>query len=235
MDEAQRRQVVNEKSEAPIRVIIIEDYRLVRDGITALLNSDEGITVIGEAETAEEGLKLVQSLQPDLVLMDLGLPQLDGIQATRQVKEFDKNIKVIVLTSHEEQEDVVAALSAGANAYCLKDIPSDRLIEVVKSVADGAAWLDPNIAQVALDLFMSPGFIQQMTPKGDDEHAASPLAGRETEVLRLVVQGKNNNEIAQELFVSVHTVKAHVSNILQKLSVHDRVTAAVKAVQEGLV
>ncbi len=215
-----------------IRVLIVEDYKLVRVGIESLLNSDSAMTVVGEAATAEEGLRLADSQKPDVVLMDLGLPRMNGIEATRKIKEKHPQMKVIILTSHDAQDEVLMAFAAGAHAYCLKDIPSTRLLEVVKTVYEGAAWIDPAIAQIALNIFvqtpMSPAS-KGISPED------SPLAGRETEVLRLLVQGKNNAEIAKELYVSVHTVKAHVSNILQKLSVNDRVQAAVKAVQEGLV
>ncbi len=214
-----------------IRLLIVEDYSLFRVGLVSLLKAEQDITVVGEAENAEEGIALVNDLRPDVVLMDLGLPKMNGIEATKKVKEIDKGIKVVILTSHESEESVLAALSAGANAYCMKDIPSTRLTEVVKSVYEGAAWLDPTIAEVALKLFNTPGI---HTARSGSSLVA-PLGEREMEVLRHIVKGKNNNEIAEELFVSVHTVKAHVSNILQKLAVDDRVQAAVKAVQEGLV
>ncbi|NLF84224.1 MAG: response regulator transcription factor, partial [Candidatus Gastranaerophilales bacterium] len=133
-----------------VKVVIIEDYKLTRVGLRSSLNEYEGIEVIGEAETGESGIQVIKNLRPNVVLMDLGLPGINGIEATQAIKEFDPNIKVIVLTSHERDEEVLAALGSGANAYCLKDIEPNNLVNVIKNVNKGAAWLDPNIAQVAL-------------------------------------------------------------------------------------
>lgn len=218
----------------PIKMVIVEDYKLVRVGLRSVLNDDKDINVVGEAEDGERGLELIRQLRPDVVLMDLGLPGINGIDATQRVKEFDDDIKVVILTSHESEEEVLASLGAGANAYCLKDIPSARLIEVVKAVADGAAWLDPGVARVALNLFTRSGALPTSSIR-DGESIVDVLSDRELEVLKLLVDGKSNSEIAQELSVSFHTAKAHVCHILNKLSVNDRVQAAVKAVKQGLV
>ena len=231
---------MNGESKRILRVIIVEDYKLVRVGLLSVLNNDEQLEVVGEAETGEEGVDMVKRLRPDVVLMDLGLPGMDGVEATQQIKAYDPSIQVVILTSHENEEEVLAALGAGANAYCLKDIPSSRLIEVIKSVHEGAAWLDPAIAGVALTLF------QQKTPAQmagaghasghyDSTGTIGELSEREHKVLSLLVSGKSNSEIADQLHVSVHTVKVQVSNILHKLSVNDRVQAAVKAIKEGIV
>jgi DNA-binding NarL/FixJ family response regulator len=216
-----------------IRLVLVEDYKLVRIGLRSVLNEDPRIEVVGEAETGEQGIEMIKSLKPDLVVLDLGLPGMDGIEVTKAIKNFDENIKVIILTSHEVEDEVLAALSAGANAYCLKEITSNRLIEVVKSVFEGAAWLDPAIAGMALEMFSS----SNIRPKGNGQAARADLqlTERENQVLTLLVEGKSNSEIADCLSVSVHTAKAHVCSILQKLSVHDRVQAAVKAVKENLV
>jgi len=217
-----------------IRVIIIEDYKLTRVALRTALNEFEGITVVGEAEDAEKGLELVKQLRPDVVLMDLGLPGINGIEGTQRVKTFDENIKVVILTSHDRNEEVLASLGSGANAYCLKDITPQNLVNVIKSVNEGAAWLDPAIAKVALNLFPKPdakrtsGFYEKSDSK-------ERLTEREMQVLRLLVKGNSNTEIAKELIVSVHTAKAHVCSILQKLCVDDRVQAAVKAIKENLV
>lgn len=216
-----------------IRLVLVEDYKLVRIGLRSVLNEDPRIEVVGEAETGEQGIEMIKSLKPDLVVLDLGLPGMDGIEVTKAIKNFDDSIKVIILTSHEVEDEVLAALSAGANAYCLKEITSNRLIEVVKSVFEGAAWLDPAIAGMAMEMFSSSG----IRPKGNGQAARADLqlTERESQVLTLLVEGKSNSEIADCLSVSVHTAKAHVCSILQKLSVHDRVQAAVKAVKENLV
>lgn len=218
---------------AIIRLVLVEDYKLVRIGLRSVLNEDPRIEVVGEAETGEQGIELVKSLRPDLVILDLGLPGINGIEVTKVLKGMNEDIKVVILTSHEVEDEVLAALSAGANAYCLKEISSGRLIEVVKSVYEGAAWLDPAIAGMALEMFSTAGVKPKNTGAG--ARADLQLTDRETQVLTLLVEGKSNSEIADALSVSVHTAKAHVCSILQKLSVHDRVQAAVKAVKEELV
>lgn len=159
---------------------------------------------------------------------------MNGLEATMKAKEICPDVKVIILTSHEREEEVLAALGSGAIAYCLKDIDPKALSEVIRSVAQGACWIDPNVAKLALKLFPKPENVkllnehEQVDPKGH-------LTDRETEVLKLLVKGKSNTEIAKELIVSVHTAKAHVCSILQKLCVDDRVQAAVKAIKEGIV
>ena len=218
---------------AVIRLVLIEDYKLVRIGLRSVLNEDARIEVVGEAETGEQGLEQVKSLKPDLVVLDLGLPGMDGIEVCKHIKAFDENIKVVILTSHEVEEEVLAALSAGANAYCLKEITSSRLIEVVKSVYEGAAWLDPAIAGIAMEMFSNSNVRSRSSSASN--RSDLQLTERESQVLALLVEGKSNSEIADCLSVSVHTAKAHVCSILQKLSVHDRVQAAVKAVKENLV
>lgn len=217
-----------------IRVIIVEDYKLTRVGLKSSLNDFDGIEVVGEAETGEKGVQIIRELKPDVVLMDLGLPGINGIEAIQQVKEFNEDIKIVVLTSHEREEEVLAALGSGANAYCLKDIEPNTLLNVIKNVNEGAAWLDPNIASVALKLFPKPESARVLNSSIMSD-ARTQLTEREMEVLRLLVKGKSNTEIAKELIVSVHTAKAHVCSILQKLCVDDRVQAAVKAIKENII
>ena len=166
--------------------------------------------------------------------MDLGLPGMNGIEATGRIKQENSDMKVIILTSHERDEEVLAALGSGANAYCLKDIEPNALVNVIKEVAKGACWLDPVIAKVALKLFPKPENIR-VSSSNQLSDGRGQLTERELEVLRLLVKGKSNTEIAKDLIVSVHTAKAHVCSILQKLCVDDRVQAAVKAVKENIV
>ena len=217
-----------------VSVIIVEDYKLTRMGLKSSLEEFEGISVVGESEDAEKGLILISRLKPDVVLMDLGLPGMNGIEATSRVKQENPNVKIIILTSHERDEEVLAALGSGANAYCLKDIEPNALVNVIKEVAKGACWLDPVIAKVALKLFPKPESIK-ISYANQLSDGRSQLTEREMEVLRLLVKGKSNTEIAKDLIVSVHTAKAHVCSILQKLCVDDRVQAAVKAVKENIV
>lgn len=217
-----------------ISVVIIEDFKLTRVGLRCALNANPDIEVVGECEDAFEGLETIKKTNPDVVLMDLGLPKMNGIEATIKVKEFNPKIKVIALTSHDREEEVLAALSSGATAYCLKDIDPTKLADVVRDVAKGVCWLDPEVAQMALNSFPKVESTRILSNSISQEGRV-PLTEREYEVLKHLVMGKSNTEIAKELIVSVHTAKAHVCSILQKMCVSDRVQAAVKAVKEGLV
>ncbi len=217
-----------------ISVIIVEDYKLTRVGLKSTLNEYEHINVVGEAEDATEGIALIEKLKPDVVLMDLGLPGMNGLEATIKIKEKGLNSKVIILTSHERGEEVIAALGSGANAYCLKDISPETLSSVIKNVAEGACWVDPGVSSVALNFFPKPENVS-LIQTNDVPDARAQLTERELEVLKHLVKGKSNTEIAKELIVSVHTAKAHVCSILQKLCVDDRVQAAVKAIKENII
>lgn len=217
-----------------ISVVIIEDFKLTRVGLRCALNANPDIEVVGECEDAFEGLETIKKTNPDVVLMDLGLPKMNGIEATIKVKEFNPKIKVIALTSHDREEEVLAALSSVATAYCLKDIDPTKLADVVRDVAKGVCWLDPEVAQMALNSFPKVESTRILSNSMSQEGRV-PLTEREYEVLKHLVMGKSNTEIAKELIVSVHTAKAHVCSILQKMCVSDRVQAAVKAVKEGLV
>ncbi len=224
---------ISEKKDV-IKVVIVEDYKLTRVGLKSTLNEYEHINVIGEAEDASEGIKIINSLKPDVVLMDLGLPGMNGLEATMKVKEQNKDVKIIILTSHERSDEVIAALGAGANAYCLKDIAPKTLSDVIKNVAEGACWVDAGVSKAALNFFPKPENVTLMQTT-EVQDARAQLTERELEVLKHLVQGKSNTEIAKELIVSVHTAKAHVCSILQKLCVDDRVQAAVKAIKENII
>ena len=217
-----------------ISVIIVEDFKLTRVGLRCALNANPDIDVIDESEDAAEGVSKIEKLKPDVVLMDLGLPQMNGIEAILKIREFSKDVKIIALTSHDRSEEVIAALSSGANAYCLKDIDPEKLADVIRDVNDGVCWLDPMIADYALKSIPHVDDVA-LVGAAASSHAKVPLTEREHEVLKHLVEGKSNTEIAKELIVSVHTAKAHVCSILQKMCVNDRVQAAVKAVKEGMV
>ena len=230
---------VVETEKKTISVIIIEDFKLTRVGLRCALNSNDDIKVVAESENATDGLELIKQHTPDVVLMDLGLAGMNGIEATVKIMELnklnkDKDIKVIALTSHDREEEVIAALSSGAMAYCLKDIDPTKLADVIRDVKKGVCWLDPLIARKALNAFPKQETLGILKDKSSEEGRV-PLTDREFEVLKHLVEGKSNTEIAKELIVSVHTAKAHVCSILQKMCVNDRVQAAVKAVKEGLV
>ena len=217
-----------------ISVIIIEDFKLTRVGLRCALNANDDIEVVAESDNALDGLALIERYTPNIVLMDLGLAGMNGIEATVKIKEMNKDIKVIALTSHDREEEVIAALSSGAMAYCLKDIDPAKLADVIRDDVEGVCWLDPVIARKVLDSFPKQETLGILKDKSSEEGRV-PLTEREYEVLKHLVEGKSNTEIAKELIVSVHTAKAHVCSILQKMCVNDRVQAAVKAVKEGLV
>lgn len=217
-----------------VKVVIVEDYKLTRVGLKSTLNEYPHINVVGEAEDAVEGIKVIQQLKPDVVLMDLGLPGMNGLEATIKIKEVSPSTKIIILTSHERNEEVIAALGSGANAYCLKDITPETLSSVIKNVAEGACWVDAAVSSAALNFFPKPENVSFISTN-EVQDARAQLTERELEVLKHLVKGKSNTEIAKELIVSVHTAKAHVCSILQKLCVDDRVQAAVKAIKENII
>jgi len=223
-----------ETAEKQITIVIVEDFKLTRVGLRCALNSNPDMQVVAECEDAVEGIKQIQKLKPDIVLMDLGLPMMNGIEAMVKIREFSSDVKIIALTSHDREEEVVSALSSGANAYCLKDIDPSKLADVIRDVSNGVCWIDSMVAGLALKSIPKSEANDFLTGKSP-EHARIPLTEREFEVLKHLVAGKSNTEIANELIVSVHTAKAHVCSILQKMCVNDRVQAAVKAVKEGIV
>lgn len=217
-----------------IRVHIVEDYSLTRIALKKYLSMQSNISVIGDFETAEECMDAVENDRPDVILMDIGLPYMNGLEAIKILHEKYPTIRIIALTSHDRQNEVQAAIASGASAYALKDIEFDELALVIRSVSKGAGWLDPNV----LD------YIRETVPKPDSTKNLTDLYGRdirtlltekEKEVLPLIVKGLSNTEIAKVLCISTHTAKAHVSNIISKLGVEDRVQVAVKAIQNKLV
>ena len=217
-----------------ISIVIVEDFKLTRVGLRCALNANPDMEVVAESEDATDGLKQIEKFHPDVVLMDLGLPTMNGIEAMVKVREMSSDIKIIALTSHDREEEVIAALSSGANAYCLKDIDPAKLADVIRDVHLGVCWIDSVVANLALKSIPKVENIAILGGK-ISEQAKIPLTERECEVLKHLVAGKSNTEIAKELIVSVHTAKAHVCSILQKMCVNDRVQAAVKAVKEGMV
>ena len=211
-------------------ILIVEDHELTRFGLKTAFESCEFIETIFEAESAESAIEIIENNSVDLVIMDLGLPQMDGIEATRRTKQYNKEIKVVILTSHNDVQEVLSSLKAGANAYCSKEINPKRLIQVVQSVLDGASWFDPSIAHIVLEA--AAKFEQVNEKKSEKDYG---LTSREAQILKLITEGYSNNEIANQLFVSINTTKAHVASILQKLEVDDRLQAALKALKERLV
>ena len=211
-------------------ILIVEDHELTRFGLKTAFESCEFIGQIYEAESAENGFEIISKNEINLIIMDLGLPGINGIEATKQVKDLNKDIKIIILTSHNDEQEVLNSLKAGANAYCSKEINPKRLTEVVLSVIDGAAWFDPSISHIVLEAATKFQGIEAKKPEKD-----YGLTSRENQILKLITEGYSNIEIAKELFVSINTTKAHVASILQKLEVDDRLQAALKALKERLV
>ncbi len=217
-----------------IKILLVEDQKLMRIGIKSLFSDYPEMEVAGEAQNGKEAVEKSKLIKPDIVLMDIGLPDISGIDATKQILEVNNNIKVIILTSHINEEELNASLIAGANAYVIKDINTDFLMSVIKMVKKGAMWIDPHVVPFIRD--KNNGIIpSRQVSRSVFRQNHSNLTQREYEVLKLVVDGQSNSQIAKTLTISEHTAKAHVCNIIQKLVVDDRTQAAVKALKEGLV
>lgn len=218
-----------------IKLLMVEDHKLLRVGLKAIFEDFPNLEVIGEAEDGQQAVKMARELKPDVILMDIGLPIFSGIEATRRIKESNPEIKIVILTSHTDEKEVMDALAAGANAYAMKDIKTEHLVSIIQTASRGAFWLDPAIAKVVMQKKnILPGNNKPYTRAAFKADHAN-LTEREYEVLKLVVDGKSNNQIAEDLKISEHTAKAHVCNIIQKLVVDDRTQAAVKAIKDGLV
>jgi len=212
----------------PIRILIVDDQALFREGLRTLLSVQAGLEVVGEAGNGEEALRQADSLKPDVILMDLQMPVMDGAAATRRLKTQMPSAKVIILTTFDDDENVFEGLRAGAVGYLLKDTPSAKLVEAIRLAARGESFLEPSVAAKVVSEFA------RLSPRPADA-LAEPLSERELEVLRLVARGASNKEIAAGLVIAEGTVKNHLTNILAKLDVTDRTEAAVKARELGLI
>ena len=211
----------------PITVMIVDDHEMVRHGASGYLKAQPDISVVAEAESGEEAVRLAQEHVPDVVLMDLVMPGMDGVEATRQVKDISPRTQIIVLTSYHQDEHIFPALQAGAISYLLKDVKARELVEAIHCAARGEATLHPRVAARVIKEFRGGA------PDGDNPFTA--LTEREMEVLKLIAKGHTNSKIAEQLVISLGTVKGHVSNILGKLHLADRTQAAVYAWQQGVV
>jgi NarL family two-component system response regulator LiaR len=212
-------------NEEKITVVIVDDHTIVRQGLRTYLELQPDILVVGEAANGSEAMALVRDTLPDIVLMDLVMPVMDGVDATRTITAMSPSTRVIVLTSFSEDEKVFASIKAGAQGYLMKDVLPSDLVAAIRTVNRGEAQLDPEIARKVMQEFANP---QPVAPKHD-------LTERELEVLRLIAQGKSNKDISEDLVLSEKTVKTHVSNILQKLHLSDRTQAAVFALRQKIV
>jgi len=208
----------------PVQVLIADDHQLVRQGFAALLSVKPGFEVIGQAENGAEAVKLAESLKPDIILMDLLMPEKNGIEATREIKAANPEARILIITSFAEDENVYQAIKAGALGYLLKDSSPQELIQAINDVCHGKMSLHPNIAMK---------LIEELNKPTDLPIIEDPLTEREVEVLKLVAKGRSNQEIAIKLVVSERTVGAHVSNILSKLHLANRTQAALYALRKG--
>ncbi|MFM1841773.1 MAG: hypothetical protein RLZZ490_506 [Cyanobacteriota bacterium] len=211
-----------------MKILIVEDDPLMQLGLAQALDNECEFEIMGQVEDGYGAVQQAIALQPDIVIMDIGLPGLDGIEATKQIKAAVPKIHVVMLTSHTLPDEVIGALASGADAYCVKGATLEQLIKAIDAAKDGATYLDPQIARVVIENLKSPPDQGQVT------NIAS-LSDREVDVLKLIVEGKSNQEIAQDLYLSTNTIKTHVRGIMNKLSVDDRVQAAVIALRSGLV
>lgn len=220
-----------------VKVLLVEDHKMVRLGLSLVFENTEGIDMIGEADNGKKGVELALKLCPDVVLMDIGLPEMDGIQATSLIKKSNPNIKVLIFTSRDSEDDVFDSLSAGADGYIMKGANEEQMISAIKAVAEGTAWLDPAIARLVLSNIKKQSSVQVTgaVPANNTAKNTYGLTDRELEVLALIVEGLNNSEIAARLVITISTAKAHVHSILQKLYVTNRTQATIQAVKEGLV
>jgi len=211
-------------------VLITEDHTLIRFGLKTVFDTKSYIAKTFEAQDAQKAIEIIKNEHIDAVVMDLGLPGMNGIEATEQIKKISPETKIIVLTSHTTKEEVINSVKAGASAYCTKDIDPENLAVILNFVLRGAIWFDPNVADFVLEEIKN----SQNKPIINNSEKYN-LTKREIEVLAFVSEGYNNTEIAKKLHLSVNTVKAHVSNIMQKLEVDDRTQAAIKAISNNII
>ena len=210
-----------------IRILVVDDHLLFRDGLRALIHSAPDCELVGEATSGREAVRLAAELQPDIILMDVKMPDMDGIQATRRIVRTSPHVGILVLTMLEDDNSVFTAMRAGARGYLWKGASHDEMLRAIRAIAGGQAIFSPAIATRLMDFFnaMHPAKVPDVFPE---------LTGREREVLGLIAQGANNSEIASELVISAKTVSNHITNILSKLQVADRTEAIIKAREAGL-
>lgn len=241
-------QAVKDVESQEITVVLIEDHDLTRVGLRTAFQARGNISVLGESGNALQGLRLLEMLKPDVAIVDIGLPDMDGIELIRKYRERcdaeQPSSKILMLTMHDSEDSVMAAFAAGADSYCMKDINIDTLVEAIRATHLGNAWIDPAIANVVLRQFQDQAptasnertiQIAAVDPEYEQVLKTYPLTERELEILELIVAGCSNAEIAERLYITIGTVKTHVRNVLNKLCANDRTQAAVRALRAGLV
>lgn len=216
---------------ATLKVMLVEDHALMRQGVKALLGEESDVVIVGETGDGSEALLLAERLQPDIVLMDLSLPGVGGIEATRQIRERFPTMRVVVLSMHDGEEYVFRALRAGASGYVLKQSTSTELVLALRAVAAGSTFLSPTISQILISDYVRRA---DEAPERDDD-ALSILTPREREVLQLIATGLSNRQVAAQLHISIKTVETHRGNMMSKLDVHDRAGLVKFAIKGGLI
>lgn len=221
----------SETPDAPLRLLLVDDQQLIREGLRTLLEMEKGMTIAGEAADGAAAIQAFEELSPDVVLMDVRMPRMDGVEATRRIRAKHPDARILVLTTFDEDELVFEAIRAGARGYLLKDVSGTELATAIRSIASGDAALQPSVARKVMDAFAR---MAQPAPVST-QRFVEPLSGRERAVLSLLARGLSNKEIALQLFLAEGTVKNHVSAILQKIDARDRTQAALKAREMGLL
>ena len=218
-----------------INVLLVEDHELYRMGLAMLLSKAENINLCAEASEGTDGIKKARELSPDVILMDIGLPNIDGIEATQRIKDFNPDVKILIFTSRDSENDVFEAFKAGADGYIMKGATPEQTISAIKAVYEGVGWIDPAIAKLVFSNLQRPSSQIISAPVSKNTNNSYGLTERELDVLELMVEGLSNPQIAEKLIITRATAKAHVHSILQKLCVTSRTQATVTAMKEGLV
>lgn len=211
------------------RIIITEDHTILRQGLRVLLSSDPDFKIVGEAENGRESIRLAETLFPDLILMDLSMPKMTGIEAISEIKKRSSNTKIVVLTVHSGEEYVLSALKAGADGYVLKDANHDELTTAIRKVLEGKRYLSPDISGKVIE-----GYLEGKNVLGK-KTSWDTLTPREREILKLIAEGYKNREMAEALFISPKTVQKHRANLMEKLDLHNAVALTVFAIERGIV
>jgi DNA-binding NarL/FixJ family response regulator len=209
-----------------IKILIADDHQVVREGLNAMLSREADFKVVGEAKDGAEAINKVKELTPDVVLMDLRMPEMDGVEAMRQIRPTNPEVKFIILTTYSDDDYIFSGIEAGARAYLLKDAPREELFKAIRMVYRGESLIQPVVASKLLDRFSE---LSRRTPSGEE------LSGRELQVLCLMAKGSANKEISAELKIAQSTVKTHITNIFQKLGVNDRTEAVTQAIKKGII